>query len=109
MKKIAKFSIFFIVATLIFYCIIGLGINFFRMASIPETAQIVIGDGDGHYYIEKNKDSIEMNKTADWLNWLIASTLSMITYFGKKSIDYFFIKKEKSLKGKNAPVQPGSD
>jgi len=32
-----------------------------------------------------------------WLNWVIAATLSLISYFFKKTIDYFFLKKEKKL------------
>lgn len=92
-NSIFKASLFIIVATIAYYFII-LSFNPIKM-SAPAP------DMSAKHRIEPQERIVitvdDAEKTAfDFLNWLIASGLGMITYAAKKGIDFGFTLLEKS-------------
>jgi hypothetical protein len=92
MKKNIKLGIYFVVATLIFYFILKIFFSLKMSAPVPD---VMMEDKTGQI-------AIIPEKAFDWVNWVIASSLSLISYAGKKGVDLLFTIFEIKIKrGKN--------
>jgi len=91
-NKMFKSLLFIIIATIAYYFII---ISFTPMKmSAPAPDITAKHDIEPQGRIVITVDDVE-KETFDFLNWLIASGLGMITYAAKKGIDFGFILLEK--------------
>jgi len=100
MKRIAKISAYFIVATVVFYFAISFDYSslLFKKAAAPVPDVSMEERHSMEKYNRDIKSPIKMDDPVDWLNWFIASGLSLVTYIGKRTVDLFYLKKEEQIK-----------
>lgn len=99
-NKIFKASLFMIIATVIYYFVI-ISFSPKKMAApMPVPDRIAKYDVEPKGKIVITIDDAE-KEAFDFLNWLIASGLGMVTYAAKKGIDVGFTVIEGKIKKKN--------